>query len=218
MTKSITFRKTMFLSFCLTLGCTGSGAAGCGSSDGNGTPQVESDLPGVYSVTTYQSSPFDEQTGDPIPDSCDQLADATRLGDFLVLYSFVPNGQDDPALGGVFCSDVQVCQGIGREGPQPAFGYTFIQGDDASGWRGFGTGRQGRENDQCLLGLQVHDLTATGDSVRIETNAVEVTFPPQLDGNDATCAVADGLAAYNADPDLPCLSRILAEATRTAGL
>ena len=47
----------IFLTACLALACVTGAASGCGSSDGGGTPQVDSDLLGIYEVDAYQTSP-----------------------------------------------------------------------------------------------------------------------------------------------------------------
>lgn len=216
MNKSMHFGKTLFLGVCLTLGCTSSGAMGCGS-DGSSTPTVDSSLLGIYAIDSYQASPLDPETGDPVPDSCDQLSDAPPFGDFLVLYAYEPNDAMGQAyLAGVFCSDVANCREIASTSPEPALGYSFREGSDEDGWRGFGNARQGSFGDQCLVDLQTHFLTSSGQSINITTDTVEVIFPPRLDGSQANCSVADALDAYS--PDLPCQQRLVLEASRTADL
>lgn len=202
----------------MTLGCTSGGVMGCGSS---GTPQpdpVDSELLGIYKIDTFQASPVDEVTGDPIPGTCDALVDQTlNLGDYLVLYSFVPNDNMDVALlAGGFCNDVEDCRGFAAAAPEPTIGYSFSQGSDQAGWLGFGNSRQGRSGDQCLLELQAHMLSSSGDMITISSDTVDIVFAPSFEGNDATCRVADGVAAYR--PELPCETRILVEATREADL
>lgn len=216
MNRSKHFGNILFLGVCLTLGCTSSGVLGCGS-DGSSTPKVDSSLPGIYAVDSYQASPIDPETGDPVPNSCNQLSDAPPFGDFLVIYSFEPNDAMGQAyLGGVFCSDVAICREIADSAPDPALGYSFREGNDQDGWLGFGNARQGSLGDQCLVDLQAHVLTSTGDSINITTDTVQVIFQPSVQGNDATCRVADALAAYS--PDLPCEQRLVLEATRSADL
>ena len=202
--------KAILAATCLALGCGDSGTA---------TPMVDSDLIGIWGIDTYQSSPFDPQTQDPIPDSCDQLSDAPPLGDFLVIYSFEFNDNlGEAALGAVFCNDIEQCQDVAMRAPEPLVGYSFITGSDDTEWVGFGLGRQGSSSDQCLIELQNHVMTASGDSIEITTNTVDVIFPPELnpeDPNDATCSIAEALRVFGENPDLPCESRFFLEATRS---
>jgi len=198
---------------CLAFGCGDNGSSG---------PTLDSDLPGIYAIDTYQASPIDPQTGDPVPDSCDDLGDAPAFGDFLVLYPFEPNDRiGEVVLGGVFCNDLEECRDVAVRAPEPAIGYSFLDGSDDTEWLGFGNARQGPSADQCLIELQTHTLTSTDLSIEITTDTVAVVFPPELnpeDPNDATCSVAEALRTYQRDPDLPCLSRLFLEATRSADL
>lgn len=205
------FAKSIFVITCLTIGCTGSGMAGCGSADEGA--KVDSQLLGVYAIDSYQSSPVDPQTGDPIPDSCDQLSDTTLGNDFLVLYSFKPDANpDEPLLVGAFCPNVAACEQVAREARAPALGYSFIEGDDQSGWVGFGISSVGSLGDQCLASVQTHTLSSAGPGITINTDTVETTFKPTLDGDVATCSNRDAISAIT--PDLPCKARLLLEATR----
>lgn len=210
-----TLSKTIFVGVCLTLGCTSGGVVGCGDSN---TPTVDSNLLGVYMIDSLTATPTDEVTGDPIEGECDELVDLDiGFGDYLVLYAFAPN--DNPTssqMGGVFCNNLQDCRGEAAARPEPTIGYSFDQGNDDVGWFGFGNARQGPFTDQCLVDLQAHRLTASGDQITITSDTSEVVFMPTTDGNTATCAVADAVRAYR--DDLPCKSRILLEATRQAEL
>lgn len=201
--------RTIIATTCLALGCGDSGTS---------TPMVDSDLLGIYAINTYQSSPFDPETQDPIPDSCDALSDVEPLGDFLVLYSFTSNDRmDEAALAGVFCNDIEQCQDVATRAPEPLVGYSFTTGSDDTEWVGFGLGRQGSSTDQCLIELQNHVLTASGDAIEITTNTVDVIFPPEIDPEDpnaATCSIAEALRVFGQNPDLPCESRFFLEATR----
>jgi hypothetical protein len=207
--------KSIFMATCLTIGCTGSGMAGCGSDDGG--VKVDSQLTGIYAIDSYRSSPLDPETGEPIPDSCDQLSDTARFGDFLVLYSFLPEADsDDALLAGAFCADVESCKLLAEQAPPPTLGYSFVQGNDENGWVGWGISRTGAEADQCRADVQTHVLTSSGQAINITTSTVEIVFPPTIDGDEATCRNGDALDAIT--PDLPCKARLALDATRDSGL
>jgi hypothetical protein len=210
------FAKSAFMVTCLTIGCTGSGMAGCGSS-ADGGPKVDSDLPGVYAIDSYRSSPVDPDTGEPVPDSCDQLSDTSPFGEFLVVYSFQPNPNSDQVrLAGVFCSTVESCRQIAKDALEPTLGYSFLQGDDENGWLGFGISRTGFVGDQCQADVQRHILTSSGQAINITTDTVETVFPPTVDGDQATCRNGDAIGAIT--PDLPCKARLVLDATHEASL
>ena len=204
--------KTIFLATSLTIGCTGSGMAGCGSLGGGTTATVDSELLGIYAVDSYRGSPVDAKTGDPVPDSCDQLADPPRIGNFVVLYSFRPNDDMDEArLAGVFCANVEICQEIAKDAPDPTVGYSFRLGDDENGWVGHGISRTGVSGDQCQVDVQTHTLSPSGQQISIVTDTVEVVFPPTIDGDQASCRIGDALDQLT--PDLPCKARLALDAT-----
>jgi len=214
--RSAYFTNILFIAACLAVGCTSGGSLGCGSDDDGGA-KVDSELLGVYAVDSYRSSPLDPETGDPIPDSCDQLSDTARLGDFLVLYSFLPDSNADEAqLAGVFCADVESCRQLAKQAPPPALGYSFITGNDENGWLGWGISRTGASGDQCQADVQAHTLTSSGQTININTDTVETVFPPTIDGDQATCRNGDALGAIT--PDLPCKARLAVDATRDSGL
>lgn len=172
------------------------------------TSTLDSDLIGVYDIDSYQSSTLD---------ACDELTEVSPAPDMLVLYPVVPNNPMDPILiGGVFCQSLEGCRNIARDAPAPTIGYAFNQGNDQDGWIGFGIAVQGTSGDQCMVELQAHKLTSSGDSISIRTDAVEVVFPPEVDGNLATCRAADAIA--NFEPGLPCKHRFQLEATHAADL
>jgi len=217
------FSKTMFLTACFTLGCTSGGVMGC-SDDGDGAlsfaPELAGaeDLLGIYEIDDYQASPLDEVTGDPVPGECEQLNDIPKtFGDFLVLYPFEPNdAMGEALLAGTFCTDLDNCRAIADTNPEPTVGYSFVEGSEASGWLGFGNARQGPSTDQCLVDLQTHNMTASGNMITINTETKEVVFEPgpSSDGNTLVCRVGDAIAAF--DPEAECKSRIFLTATRTA--
>jgi hypothetical protein len=210
--------KTILIATLLTIGCTGSGMAGCGSesSSTNSPPTIDSDLLGIYAIDSFQSSPLDEMTGEPVPDSCDQLSDSPTAGDFVVLYAFRPNDDpENPRLGGVFCGSVEVCQDVIERAPEPAIGYSFINGSDESGWTGYGISATGSTGAMCQVDVQEHTLTAAGAAVTINTDVVEVEYEPEMApdaGDEATCSVRRALESVT--PDLPCKSRLRLIATR----
>ncbi len=200
--------KTIFLSSSLAL------VAACGDSGGNSTPQVDSDLPGIYSITLFQASDPDSTA----EDVCEQIEDVENAANYLVLYSFVADEDPDTArLGGLFCNSIADCETSAANAPEPVFGYVFIEGSDADGWSGFGISDVGSFGDQCLAEVNRHTLTATGQTLVIETTVVDNTFPPDLDGTLATCRNGDALIGID-DPDLVCKERFVVEATFEQGL
>jgi hypothetical protein len=137
----------------------------------------------------------------------------------LVLYSFRPNDDpDEPLLGGAFCGSIDDCREVAKAAPEPTIGYSFREGSDETGWRGWGIASTGAVNDQCRAEVQLHDLTSTGaDVIGIETQTFETVFPPtEMEGNEITCSNAEALASLS--PDLPCQAIIVLEATHEAGL
>jgi len=182
-------------------------ALGCGESSG-GVPTVDSDLMGVYQVTSYRGSLVD----------CEEPEDIEPSPAFLVLYSFIPNDQlDESRLGGVFCSTVEVCRQAARDAVEPTIGYSFLEGDDATGWQGWAISSAGASSDQCRADVQAHVLTSpTTGEIGIETQTFVTVFPPMYDGNEAICSNRDALASL--EPDLPCSEILLLEGTLEAGL
>lgn len=202
--------KTIFMATCLTLGSTGSAVLGCG--DSGGGPTVDSQMLGVYEVSSYQGSP------EGVP-GCEQMSDLEGSPTHVVLYSFLPNDKPDEALlGGVFCSSVDDCRQRAKLAAEPTVGWSFIQGSDEAGWLGWGISRRGQLNDQCQFDVQAHVLTSTsGEAIRIETKTFETVFmPTELDGNTATCSTRDALDKLNENP--PCQAIQVLEATRAADL
>ena len=217
--RSTVFTNALFVTTCLVFGCSKTGTFGCnpGDSDASGTgpsaktegvPTVDSDLPGVYAISRYQGS----------QGACDQLADIPSPPAYLVLYGFTRDQDtDDVRLGGAFCNDVGRCRALASEAGEPAIGYSFISGDDATGWQGWAISGTAPENDQCGADVQSHQLTMEiAQAVRIETKTVRTVFPPVVDGEVATCHNKDAIASVN--DDLVCKSLLRLEATREAGL
>jgi hypothetical protein len=139
---------------------------------------------------------------------------------YLVLYPFYPNSAPDEArLGGTFCGSVEECRGLAEFAAEPSRGYSFIMGDDATGWTGFAILSNGSigETNRCRAEVQVHRLTVPGaEAISIETRTVETTYDAMVDGTSAACLNADALASLN--DDLPCQAILLLEATHEAGL
>jgi len=209
-------KNTLFLvATCLVLGCSNGGSLGCGSStkseaseSGGAGPKAASDLLGVYKVDRYQGS----QGG------CDQLMDIAEASSHLVLYSFQPaDGTGKARLGGAFCDDVNLCRALAQRAPEPAIGYSFIGGDDASGWTGWAVTGTGPVEQKCGAAVQSHVLTSpTKDAVRIETKTVDVVFAPVAEKDGvATCSNKHAIAV--ATRDLPCKSLLVLQATRDTG-
>jgi len=217
MSHRTSFRNaSLFLATCLTLGCSNGGSLGCGSSTkspssdstGGGGPSLASGLLGVYRVDRYQGS----QAG------CDQLTDVPERPGYLVLYVFQPNdGGGEARLGGAFCGDARLCRALAEKASEPAVGYSFISGDDASGWQGWGVVGTGPVEDQCGATVQSHVLTSpTGPTIRIKTTTVDAVYAPLVEEDVATCKNRDAITAAKAD--LPCKSLLVLEATRDGDL
>ena len=187
----------------LLAGCTA--LAACGSEGGN--PQVESNLLGIYAVDSYKGNTL----------GCEQASDIDPLPPFVVLYSFLPNDDlDEPRLGGAFCGSIEACRSVATLAEEPPIGWSFIEGNDADGWRGWAVPSAGPANDQCRADVQAHVLTASGDMIEIETKTFEAIFEPSLEGSEATCRVRDALQSI--DEDTPCSEILLLEATFDTGL
>jgi hypothetical protein len=116
-----------------------------------------------------------------------------------------------------FCGGVKLCQAVAGEAPEPAIGYSFISGDDASGWQGWAVTGTGPEDDQCSADVQGHSLRSKEKgAIRIETKTVHTVFPPIMEGELARCHNRDAIAAVK--DDLACKSLLVLEATFEAGL
>ena len=208
--KTIHLGKALYLGAFLMFGCSSGGVFGCGSSSSG--PTVDSELLGVYRIDRYQGS---EQ-------GCDSMTDIDNAPGFLVLYSFHPNDKPDEArLGGVFCSGVDDCRLAAKQASEPLIGYSFLQGSDASGWLGWAIPNGGPVNDQCRAEVQAHVLTATGDTIDLQTKTFETVFAPRpedIDGSNITCRNADAIAALDDRPPPPCKQILDVGATREAGL
>jgi len=230
--QSTSFTKALFLTACLVLlllGCSKGGATGCnGSSESptdtgdstaasstssSGTsrdgPTVDSQRLGVYKITQFQSS----------EGGCDRLAEVAQAPLYLVLYSFRPKSDPDEArLGGSFCGDVSSCRAAARGASEPAIGYSFIEGDDASGWRGVAIADAGaNEDERCRADVQSHALTSVAaKTIRIETTTVEAVFEPTVEEGVATCRHKDAFSSAN--DDLPCKGLLVLEGKLEAGL
>jgi len=204
--------RAIYIGAFMMLGCSSSGVMGCGSSEG---PKVDSELLGVYQIDRYQVTPTDQDD----PDVCDQLSDSDPQPTYFVLYSFRPNEDSEEArMGGLFCSDVDQCREVARQAPEPVLGYSFIAGDDASGWLGWGIQGTPPSTDQCRVDVQAHTLTSpSAKTIDIQTRTLQTVFPPfEMEGNTVTCRVADAIASL--DDDLPCIAAFSLEATFDAGL
>jgi hypothetical protein len=203
------FTNTILIATCLTLGCTSSGVLGCGSSGGGEeAPTIDSDVPAVYQITSYQGN----------ENGCDQVADVPLAPSHVVFYAFRPNSApNDTRLGGAFCSGVEECRALAEFAGEPSSGYSFLVGDDETGWTGWGILDSGPSNDQCQAEVQTHMLSVgSAGAIQIETKTMETVFAGMGEGNDLTCRNADAIASLN--DDLPCKAILLLEATREAEL
>lgn len=226
---TFSFSTALFAATLLAVGCSQGGGQGCSGSGESGEstapsgesvervetatkepPTIDSKLPGVYKITRFQSS----QNG------CDELADPPERLDYVVVYPFHPRSKpDETRLGGAFCGDPANCQGLGRGAPEPAVGYSFVEGDDASGWQGWAiVGARGGDDDRCHADVQSHLLSATaGNAIQIETKTVETVFDPATaEGGDVICRNRDAIDAVK--ENLPCKALLVLEATREAEL
>ena len=204
-------RPLFLFAICSFLACSNGGGTSCGSNTKSASSseggRVASDLLGVYRVRRYQGS----QGG------CDQLADLPGAPAYLVIYGFQPNdGSGEARLGGAFCGDPSLCRALAEKASEPTIGYSFISGDDASGWSGWAIADTGHVGDQCKASVQSHALNLTAErGLRIETKTVETVFAPLVEEEVATCKNRDAITAAKAD--LPCKALLVLEATREGG-
>ena len=116
----------------------------CG--DDGGGPTVDSQLLGIYRITSYQGSTV----------GCEQPSELDPAPAFVLLYSFLPNDDpDEPLLGGLFCGTVESCRQAAQAASEPSIGYSFIEGNDSAGWRGWaiaGVGRRERSMSSRCAG------------------------------------------------------------------
>lgn len=201
--RTTSLRKYIFVATCVALVGTGVGALGCGDDGGPAGATVDSDLFGIYQITQFQLSPTD----------CNAAEDATPPAPYLVLYSYNPGGDLDEAwLGGGFCEDVAGCRTVAQAGIAPPIGYSFLSGDDASGWLGFAVPTGGPAGDQCRADVQAHTMMSpSADTIHVDTKTSQVIYAPTIDGMTATCSTRDALEAWN--EDLPCEAIIVLDAT-----
>jgi len=197
---------TLLLTACLAVGCSGKRTLGCG--DSSEALKVGSEPYGIYKITRYQNS----------LGNCDQLVNSEQSPIYLVLYSFEPGGKaSKPRLGGAFCGDVSLCREMASEASEPAIGYSFLTYEGASGWQGWGISNTGPADEQCKADVQSHVLTSTSaGAIKIETRTTETIFPPEIDGETATCRNRAAIDATT--PDLPCKALLVVEASYEAGL
>lgn len=190
----------------VVLGCTGSSSLGCGSSGGSDTPDVSSDLPGIYTVDSYQQSE---------EDACDTIAEVDPAPARIVLYGAesesVPGGV---ALAGQFCGSVEDCRFRVAQSPF-ATNYAFLRGDDTDGWQGWGIASRNGVGDECLYEVQEHTLTAAGEqAIRIDTREVVTQFQATDPGDGSGTGTCTDRAAIDAiTPDSPCKQVFLLEAS-----
>ncbi|MGB8330710.1 MAG: hypothetical protein WCE62_11340 [Polyangiales bacterium] len=204
------FTNTIFFATCLTLGCTSGGALGCGSSGSSEEPAtVDSALPGIYAITSYRASKT----------SCEDPPEADLPPKLLVFYPFHPNtAPDESRLGAAFCAAAVSCRNLAEFAADPGAGYSFLTGDDQTGWTGYAVPVLRPMNDECETEVQIHQLTFPSDgAIRIETQTVATTFKPQLIDTNATCRVSEAIAAATR-PGLECTQIIILDATRDADL
>ncbi len=181
----------------------------CGG-DGGG-PTIDSQLLGIYRVTSYQGSTV----------GCDQPNELDPAPVFVLLYSFLPNDNpDEPLLGGVFCGTVETCRQLAQVAPEPTIGYSFIEGNDVAGWRGWAIASSGAANDRCRADVQAHVLTSSSmDAINIETRTFATVFDgdePMPGSTELICRNIAAIGALRDDP--PCTEILVLDATFEAGI
>lgn len=219
--------KHLFLLFatCCALGCSKAGKAGCGGASSTeeesvrevrldeggpptgSAPSAASNLVGVYDITSYQQS----------EGTCDQLTDITDGPSYLVLYLFEPADGSSTRLGGAFCEDPDRCRAVAQQGAEPPIGYSFISGDDASGWQGWAILDTGSLEGKCRAHVQSHRLRASGpNQIEVDTKTVEVFFAPTSEeGGIAKCSNRQAIGVASQNPG--CKSRLVLAAQRDTG-
>ena len=188
---------------CLAVASLTSAASGCGSSDGDSAPRVDSDLLGIYGVGSYQTGP-----------DCGELMDA-QGAPRLVLYSALRADTEDAILVGEFCGSVDDCRARAEQS-DAAVNYSFFEGSDAQGWEGYGIASQSMAGEQCQAEVQVHTLTSpSAQSIRIDTEQVQTTYQGAIDDTVmppvTTCQVIDAIESITEES--PCTELYLLEAT-----
>lgn len=205
----------LFLGVCFALGCSKGDSLGCGSGtkttsgeSGETVLELSSTLMGVYEVTQYQQS----------QGTCDQLVDISEAPSLLVLYPFEPNDGGTTRLGGAFCGELNSCRAVANKAAEPVIGYSFISGDEASGWQGWAITETGSLEQKCTATVQSHTLSpSVSDTIEIETRTVEVFFAPISEEDEvATCSNKHAIAVASVDKS--CKSRLVLVATREADL
>jgi hypothetical protein len=207
--------KALFITLCLTLGCSKIAGGGCNGNNGASPAEattsaaerptnIDSKLLGVYAVSHYQTSR---------EDTCEQLTNIPAPPRYVVLYGFKPKPDgDEMRLGGAFCEDVELCRAYAKQATEPPIGYSFISGDDASGWQGWAIIPADPLNDRCAADVQSHRLTSKeGKAIKVETKTVRTLFAPSVEGGLANCQNRDAIDAVT--DDLPCKALLILEAT-----
>jgi hypothetical protein len=208
-------KTTLFFTICLALGCSKKSDApevaettevAAVETETVVKPTLEYKLLGVYEVTQYQQS----------LDTCDKLVDIADAPSYLVVYHFEPSDGSSMRLGGAFCGEPNLCRAIGTKAAEPGIGYSFIRGDDASGWRGWAIVETGSFEGKCSATVQAHTLSASApDTIRVETKTVDVFFEPVSQEDDvATCSNKQAIAVAN-DAE-SCKSLLVLKARREA--
>ena len=205
----------LFLATCLILSCSKGESLGCGGGE-RATNEESSEtalkgsstVVGVYKVTEYRQS----------EGSCDQLVDVSPAPSHLVLYEFKPNDGGTTRLGGTFCGAADLCRVVGKQASEPVIGYSFISGNEASGWQGWAITETGSVEQKCAATVQSHNLSSSGqDTIRIETKTVDVIFlPASEDEGVATCSNKNAIVVASAEQS--CKSRMVLVASREADL
>lgn len=202
-------RSSTYLARIVLLTMAAGLALSCGGDAGG--PTVDSQLLGIYRITSYQGSTV----------GCEQPSELDPAPAFVLLYSFLPNDDpDEPLLGGIFCGTVESCRQAAQAASEPRIGYSFIEGNDSAGWRGWAIASAGAENDRCRADVQAHVLTSANmNDINIETKTFQTVFDglePMPGSTELVCRNIDAINALRDDP--PCSEILALEATFEAGL
>lgn len=202
-------RSSTYLTKNLLLALAAGFALSCGGDAGG--PTVDSQLLGIYRITSYQGSTV----------GCEQPSDLDPAPVFVLLYSFLPNDDpDEPLLGGLFCGTVDSCRQAAQAAPEPTIGYSFIEGNDVAGWQGWAIASSGAANDRCRADVQAHVLTSANmDDINIETKTFATVFDgiePTDGSSELTCRNIDAINALREDP--PCSEILVLDATFESGI
>ena len=93
--------------------------------------------------------------------------------------------------------------------------WSFFEGSDAAGWRGWGIASRAMSGGKCLADIQAHELHSRGpNAIHIQSRQVATEFEPSASGQDGARAMCGVQAAIDSiRPDSPCTGRFVVDAT-----